>query len=132
MDMTVEGPSLLGRVFSAKGRTAISHYFVMDWASLGLDIVIGLALAGVVAVVVPSQAWSALFVTRDPVAARFVGPLVGPLVAVFTFVCSIGNVPSRRCSGARGAASAESSRSSSQTCSCCRSSTSTASITGGR
>src|SRR5207237_840638 len=35
----------------------------------------------------------ALFVTRDPTLAAIWGPLVGPLVSVVSFVCSIGNVP---------------------------------------
>jgi uncharacterized membrane protein YraQ (UPF0718 family) len=44
MDMAVtEGP-LLRRIVSEKGRTAISHYFVMDWASVWLDIALGLLL----------------------------------------------------------------------------------------
>jgi hypothetical protein len=93
MDMAVTGGSLVGRILSPKGRTAISHYFIMDWASVGLDIVIGLVLAGVIAVAVPTDVWTALFFVGHPVASRFAGPLVGPLVAVFSFVCSVGNVP---------------------------------------
>ena len=42
MDMAVtEGP-LLRRIFSAKGWTAISHYFVMDWLAVWKDIAVGL------------------------------------------------------------------------------------------
>src|SRR5438105_6830279 len=42
MDMAVtEGP-LLKRIFSEPGKTAISHYFVMDWQALWKDIAIGL------------------------------------------------------------------------------------------
>jgi uncharacterized membrane protein YraQ (UPF0718 family) len=93
MDMTVTGGSFLGRVFSARGRTAISHYFIMDLTSVGLDIAIGLVLAGFIAVVVPADVWTALFLVGHPIASRLAGPLVGPLVAVFSFVCSVGNVP---------------------------------------
>jgi len=50
MDMSIgEGP-LLRRIFSAKGLTATSHYFVMDWLSIWQDIVVGLLLAGALAV----------------------------------------------------------------------------------
>src|SRR5271166_3111919 len=43
MDMSVtEGP-LLKRLFSAEGFTAVSHYFVMDWASIWMDLVLDLA-----------------------------------------------------------------------------------------
>ena len=93
MDMAIVEGSLFERILSAKGRTAISHYFIMDWASVGLDIAFGLLLAGVVAVAVPSDVWTALFFVGHPVASRFAGPLVGPLVAVLSFVCSVGNVP---------------------------------------
>jgi uncharacterized membrane protein YraQ (UPF0718 family) len=93
MDMAVTGGPLWKRVFSEKGRTATSHYFVMDWASVWLDIVVGLVLSGAVAVLVPSEIWSILFLRDHPVAARFVGPLVGPLVSVVSFVCSVGNIP---------------------------------------
>jgi len=40
-----EGP-LVRRIFSAKGFTAASHYFVMDWVAIWFDIVVGLLLAG--------------------------------------------------------------------------------------
>src|SRR5947208_6723893 len=53
MDMAVtEGP-LLKRIFSKEGKTAISHYFVMDWHALWKDIGIGLLLAGALAATVP-------------------------------------------------------------------------------
>jgi uncharacterized membrane protein YraQ (UPF0718 family) len=45
MDMSVtEGGSLWQRMTSDRGRTAISHYFVMDWAAVWLDIVGGRAV----------------------------------------------------------------------------------------
>ena len=46
MDMSVTGGPLLKRIFSEKGRTAISHYFVMDWVSIWKDIAAGLLIAG--------------------------------------------------------------------------------------
>ena len=64
MDMAVtEGP-LLKRMLSDKGRTAISHYFVMDWVSIWKDIAGGLLLAGVLAVFVPKEGWQAFFLTH--------------------------------------------------------------------
>jgi uncharacterized membrane protein YraQ (UPF0718 family) len=65
----------------------------MDWASVWLDIVIGLVAAGLISALVPESFWSAFFLADHPVAAKIVGPLVGPLVAVISFVCSVGNVP---------------------------------------
>jgi uncharacterized membrane protein YraQ (UPF0718 family) len=93
MDMAVtEGP-LLRRLLSDKGFTAVSHYFVMDWASVWVDLVLGLLIAGALAAWVPNSVWSAMFFTSDPALAKVVGPLLGPLVAVASFVCSVGNVP---------------------------------------
>jgi len=93
MDMSVtEGP-LLKRILSEKGRTAISHYFVMDWAAVWMDIAGGLLIAGALSVWVPEKAWQAFFLTSHPLLAKFWGPLVGPVVATLSFVCSVGNVP---------------------------------------
>jgi uncharacterized membrane protein YraQ (UPF0718 family) len=93
MDMSVEGGSLLGRLFSSRGFTATSHYFVMDWASVWTDIVGGLLIAGALAAWVPDTFWRAFFLTDNPTLAAIEGPLVGPLVAILSFVCSVGNVP---------------------------------------
>jgi uncharacterized protein len=93
MDMAVtEGP-LLRRLVSAKGLTAVSHYFVMEWASVWTDLVMGLLIAGALAAWVPNDVWATVFASHDPVQAKLVGPLLGPLIAVASFVCSVGNVP---------------------------------------
>src|SRR5206468_8102293 len=68
-------------------------YFVMDWHALWKDIGIGLLLAGALAATVPHAFWQSFFFTSHPVFAKFWGPLVGPLVSMMSFVCSIGNVP---------------------------------------
>jgi hypothetical protein len=92
--MSVGGEgSILARIISPKGFTAISHYFVMDWASVWIDIVLGLLIAGALAAWVPKEFWQAFFLSADPVWSKIVGPLIGPIVAVISFVCSVGNVP---------------------------------------
>jgi uncharacterized protein len=93
MDMSVEGDSVWSKLFSRKGTTAISHFFVMDWASVWLDIAAGLLIAGALAAWVPDSFWKDFFLTSHPVWAKIEGPLVGPLVAIVSFVCSVGNVP---------------------------------------
>ena len=94
MDMSVtEGGSLWQRMTSDRGRTAISHYFVMDWAAVWLDIAGGLLIAGALAAWVPNTFRQSFFLTGHPVLATLWGPIVGPLVAVISFVCSVGNIP---------------------------------------
>jgi uncharacterized protein len=94
MDMSVaEGGSLWQRLTSERGLTAISHYFVMDWAAVWLDIVGGLLIAGALAAWVPDEFWRSFFIVDHPLLATLWGPIVGPLVAVISFVCSVGNIP---------------------------------------
>src|SRR5712692_2838105 len=93
MDMSVTEGSLLERMTSPKGFTAISHYFLMDWAAIWRDIVGGLLLAGALAAWVPDHLWRSFFLVEHAVSAKVWGPIVGPVVAMLSFVCSIGNVP---------------------------------------
>lgn len=72
--------------------TAIANYFIMDLAAIWLDILIGFLIAGTLAVLVPNSFWQAFFLTGNPFLQQIEGPLVGPLVAMVSFVCSIGNV----------------------------------------
>jgi len=93
MDMSVTEGSLWQRLTSRDGFTATSHYFVMDLAAVWKDIAIGLLIAGALAAWVPSDFWQKFFLVSHPVAAKIWGPIIGPLVAVLSFVCSVGNVP---------------------------------------
>jgi uncharacterized membrane protein YraQ (UPF0718 family) len=65
----------------------------MDWAAIWIDIVLGLLIAGALAAWVPESWWQAIFFESHPTFAKFWGPMIGPLVAIVSFVCSIGNVP---------------------------------------
>jgi uncharacterized membrane protein YraQ (UPF0718 family) len=93
MDMSVNEGSLWQRMTSRDGFTATSHYFVMDLAAVWKDIAGGLLIAGALAAWVPGDFWQKFFLVSHPVAAKIWGPIVGPLVAVVSFVCSVGNVP---------------------------------------
>src|SRR6266446_10869086 len=93
MDMSVSGGTFLSRLISGRGFMAVSNYFVMDWASVWVDILLGLLIAGALAAWVPDSFWRAFFFTSNPTLAKIEGPLVGPLVAIVSFVCSVGNVP---------------------------------------
>lgn len=93
MDMSITQGPLLKRIFSDKGITAISHYFIMDWAAIWKDIVIGLLIAGAIAAWIPQTFWASFFLQNHPDLTKFWGPLIGPIVAMLSFVCSVGNVP---------------------------------------
>jgi uncharacterized protein len=93
MDMSVSGGSFFSRLVSRRGFNAVSHFFVMDWASVWVDIVLGLLIAGALAAWVPNSFWNAFFFSNNPTVAKIEGPLVGPLVSMVSFVCSVGNVP---------------------------------------
>jgi uncharacterized membrane protein YraQ (UPF0718 family) len=94
MDMSVAASGTIRqRLFSPKGLTATSNYFVMDWAAIWKDIAAGLVIAGALAAWAPSSFWQSFFLTHHGTIAKLWGPLVGPLVAILSFVCSIGNVP---------------------------------------
>jgi uncharacterized membrane protein YraQ (UPF0718 family) len=93
MDMSVTEGLLWERIRSKDGFTATSHYFVMDLAAVWKDIAGGLLIAGALAAWVPADFWKEFFLVSHPFAAKIWGPIVGPIVAVFSFVCSVGNVP---------------------------------------
>ncbi|HEY3877507.1 MAG TPA: permease [Trebonia sp.] len=94
MDMSVSGDgSFAARLFSREGFTSVSHVFVMEWAAIIRDLVIGLLIAGAIAAWVPDAFWHSFFFAGHPLAAKLWGPLIGPVVAILSFVCSIGNVP---------------------------------------
>lgn len=94
MDMSVSKVgSFWQRLFSAEGYTSVSHIFIMEWAAVLRDVVIGLLIAGAVGAWVPNDVWQKLFLTDHALLSKLWGPIIGPLVAVASFVCSIGNVP---------------------------------------
>jgi len=94
MDMSVQRPgSFARRLFSREGYTAVAHVFVMEWAAIIRDLVIGLIVAGAIAAWVPDRFWRVFFIAGHPLAAKLWGPLIGPVLAIVSFVCSVGNVP---------------------------------------
>src|SRR5438876_9994457 len=77
MDMSVTSGSLWKRMFSPKGFTSISHYFVMDWLAVWKDIALGLLIAGALGAWVPTDWWNRFFFTSHPLWAKLWGPVVG-------------------------------------------------------
>jgi uncharacterized protein len=93
MDMSITDGPFLSRLFSSRGFTAISHTFYMDLKALYVDIGLGFLIAGALAAWVPNSWWQALFLTGHPTLNTFWSPLIGPIISMLSFVCSVGNVP---------------------------------------
>jgi uncharacterized membrane protein YraQ (UPF0718 family) len=94
MDMSAAGAgSWWRRLRSPAGYTATANYFVMDWAAVARDVFGGLLIAGALAAWVSDSFWERLFLAHHETVAKVWGPLIGPAVAIISFVCSIGNVP---------------------------------------
>jgi uncharacterized membrane protein YraQ (UPF0718 family) len=71
MDMSVRAKgSIPQRLRSSEGFTSTSHYFVMDWAAIWIDIVLGLLIAGALAAWVPASFWQTLFLEDNETLAK--------------------------------------------------------------
>ena len=94
MDMSIPGhETWWRRLRSPAGFTSIANYFVMDWAAVARDVFGGLLIAGALAAWVSDSFWQRLFLSHHETLSKIWGPLIGPAVAIISFVCSIGNVP---------------------------------------
>jgi uncharacterized protein len=93
MDVSITDGSFISRLFSPRAFTAISHAFFMDLNALYVDLGLGFLIAGALAAWVPNSWWQALFLTNHPTLNEFWGPLIGPVISMLSFVCSVGNVP---------------------------------------
>jgi len=81
------------RVRSLAGWADSATYTMSDLTMLRRELFIGYAVAGFLAVMVPASAWQALFVTGHGFWTSLENVIVGPFIAIVSFVCSIGNVP---------------------------------------
>jgi len=81
------------RLTSADAWSDVAHNFRGDWQMLGKEIAVGFLLAGFVAQI-GNGFLGDVFLTGSPHAVQVVwGAFIGPLIAVLSFVCSVGNVP---------------------------------------
>ncbi len=89
-----DGRSFWEKIKTKEARIAISQNFIMEWSMLQRDLIIGFLIAGFVAVFVPHSVWGILFLKGSSSTLQVViSALIGPIIAILTFVCSIGNVP---------------------------------------
>jgi uncharacterized protein len=87
---TNKKPTLFTKLQEASG-----HYY-MDVTMVGKDILIGLVVASVLMVLVPDAFWKGLFLTGNSSLPHFLvlswNAVIGILIAIFAFVCSVGNI----------------------------------------
>src|SRR5215210_52843 len=88
-----EGLSWRQRVTSVSAWSDVAHNFRGDWEMLWKEITAGFLIAGFIALL-PLSFFNDLFVTDAPHWVRLLeNVVVGPVVAVLSFVCSVGNAP---------------------------------------
>jgi uncharacterized membrane protein YraQ (UPF0718 family) len=93
MDMSVTDGTVLERLRSPRALTSMSHSFFMSVYSLGWDLLLGFLIAGAIGAWVPAAFWSHLFFGGHGFGPELWSALIGPLVALLSYVCSVGNVP---------------------------------------
>jgi uncharacterized membrane protein YraQ (UPF0718 family)/YHS domain-containing protein len=81
------------RLASMSAWSDVAHNFRNDWTMLYKEIALGFLLAGFIGQL-PNSFFNSLFITNAPAPIELVeNTLVGPLIAVLSFVCSVGNIP---------------------------------------
>jgi uncharacterized protein len=81
------------RLTSANAWSEVAQNFRNDWSMVWKEIVIGFLLAGFIGQL-PNSFFNSLFITNAPTGLKLIeNAIVGPIIAVLSFVCSVGNVP---------------------------------------
>jgi hypothetical protein len=92
--MPVEGDGLWAKLRRRETWIRVAQNVAMDFSMLWKDLVLGFLIAGFLSAFVPNDWWAALFLKGvSPWVQVPVNAVIGPVVAVISFVCSIGNVP---------------------------------------
>lgn len=88
------GRTLLEKMKHRENWRGVPRAFVMDVSMLWKEIVAGVLIAGFLATLVPREWWEALFISGQSGGLKLVeNAVIGPLIAVASFVCSVGNIP---------------------------------------
>jgi uncharacterized protein len=74
--------------------THLANAFWTDWLMLWKELAAGFLIAGFLAALMPPDWWKALFVESGSPFLRLIeNAAIGPIIAILSFVCSIGNIP---------------------------------------
>jgi hypothetical protein len=81
------------RLTSLRAWSDVAQNFRNDWSMVWKEIVIGFLLAGFIGQL-PNSFFNSLFITNAPDGLKLLeNAIVGPIIAILSFVCSVGNVP---------------------------------------
>ncbi|HEY6398857.1 MAG TPA: permease [Solirubrobacteraceae bacterium] len=81
------------RLISVEGWSDVAHNFRNDWRMLWKEITLGFLLAGFIGLL-GNSFFNGLFIRHsDPVVRTVENVILGPIVAMLSFVCSVGNIP---------------------------------------
>ncbi len=84
---------LTARLRSPAGWADSATFTMADLTMLRRELIVGYTVAGFLAVMVPVSVWQAVFLTGHGFWTSVENVVVGPFIAIVSFVCSIGNVP---------------------------------------
>jgi uncharacterized membrane protein YraQ (UPF0718 family)/YHS domain-containing protein len=88
-----ESMAIRERLTSLSAWSDVAHNFRNDWTMLYKEILAGFLLAGFIGLL-PNSFFNSLFIVNAPAPVRLLeNVIVGPIIAVLSFVCSVGNVP---------------------------------------
>ncbi|MET3808255.1 uncharacterized membrane protein YraQ (UPF0718 family) [Nakamurella sp. UYEF19] len=89
----LESEPLTRRLRSRRGWGDASGYTISDLSMLRKELLIGFVVAGFLAALVPTWFWQSIFLTGHGFASSLENVIIGPFLAIISFVCSVGNVP---------------------------------------
>src|SRR5450755_4778975 len=91
--MAGDAMTIRERLTSVTAWSDVAHNFRNDWTMLWKEITIGFLLAGFIGQL-HNGFFNGLFVTHAPAGVKLIeNAIVGPVIAILSFVCSVGNVP---------------------------------------
>ncbi len=92
-EVAEEQHAALKRLRSLAGWSDAASYTMADLTMLRREMLVGYGVAGLLAVLVPDHIWGDVFLHGHGFATTLENVVVGPFIAIISFVCSIGNVP---------------------------------------
>jgi uncharacterized membrane protein YraQ (UPF0718 family) len=81
------------RLRSKAGWADSATYTMADLTMIRKELVVGYVVAGFLATLVPVHVWNAVFIHGHGFWTTLENVIVGPFIAIISFVCSVGNVP---------------------------------------